>query len=232
MKISLAITTFNRYDLTIKSCAHVLDDPRIDDIVILDDKSTDGSFEKLVEYYKPYPHVRVIQQVVNRRMQQNKADAISFAGNEWVILLDSDNIIDKSYIDAAMECSFYPDTIYCPQFARPNFDFTSIAGHTISVNNVGNILGGRYGDTLNVSLNCCNYMVPRDNYLKVYEPNDKMKATETVWFAYLWLKAGNRFNIVPGMEYQHLIHSGSGFMEDASYNMKQSEKIKKMIMAL
>lgn len=230
MNVSLCITTYNRFDLTIKSCAQVLNDPRIDDIVILDDKSTDGSFEKLVEYYKPYPHVRVIQQVVNRRMQQNKADAIAYAKNEWVIIFDSDNVIDKTYIDALPHLpSLLPSFIYCPSFARPSFDYRKFASSNFNLKRHWEYINDK---TFVMLLNTCNYVVNRDRYLSVYEYNPAMKASDTIWFAYLWLKSGGTFFVVSGMQYDHLVHSGSGFMEDADYNMKQGENIRKMIMAL
>lgn len=230
MKISLAITTYNRYSLTIKSCAQVLEDPRIDDIVILDDKSTDGSFEKLVKYFEPYPHVRVIQQAENRGMQQNKADAIAFAKNEWVIILDSDNVITPDYIDAIPSLDVLIRTfIYCPEFARPDFDYRKFSHGTFSLQRNKHWLKDKQ---FIMCLNTCNYLVNRDRYLKVYEPNSEMKATDTIWFNYLWLKSGGSFYVVPGMQYDHLVHQGSGFLEDAAYNMDQGEKVRKMIMAL
>lgn len=246
MNISLAITTYNRFDLTVKSCAQVLNDPRINDIVILDDASPDNSYRRLMAYYEKYPHVRVMRQASNQGMSRNKADAIGYAYNETVIILDSDNEIGADYVEAFYNKvltvkSFEPigryetpdsRTIYCPDFAMPNFNFSKLASETIDRDNVAQLLRGPHGKELTMSLNCCNYIVNRDEYMRVYQHNHEMKATDTVWFSYLWLAAGNSFYIVPGMRYNHLVHEKSGFLEDAQYNMEQSEKIKKMIMAL
>ena len=46
--VTLAITTYNRIDMTVKSFAQVLDDPRITEIVIVDDHSTDQIFAVLL----------------------------------------------------------------------------------------------------------------------------------------------------------------------------------------
>lgn len=236
MNISLAITTYNRYDLTIKSCSQVLDDPRIDDIVILDDCSTDGSFEKLVEHFKPWPHVRVLRQAKNRGMSLNKADAIGYAKNEWVMILDSDNVVTPAYFDAFFrseeKLDLNPIRIYCPDFAAPNFNYRRIAGQFVGYESVSRQLRSRDGDIYNTCLNTCNYIVHAEEYLRVYRYNPEMKATDTAWFAYLWLQAGNDFYVVPGMEYEHLVHGKSGFLEDANYNMAQADKLKKMMMAL
>lgn len=233
MKLSLAITTYNRYNLTVESFAQVINHPRIDDIVVLDDCSTDGSYEKLRDYFKHDPKVRVIKQANNRGMSLNKRDAVALSNNEYVILFDSDNVIEPGYIDAffrQIESDKVVDAcvIYMPDFAKPHFDYRKFAGHTFSVahhppvkDNMGNCL-----------MNTCNYIVNRDEYVKHFEHNPDHVCTDTVWFNYLWLKTGNSFYVVPGMEYYHRVHEGSGFLENADYNMKKSEEVRKMIMLL
>lgn len=236
MTISLAITSYNRYEMTVESFALVIDDPRIDDIVVLDDCSTDGSYEKLRDHFKENDKVRVIRQAQNRGMSLNKRDAIALAKNDWVIIFDSDNILDDSYLDE-LENEWnlrWPrsNEIYCPSFARPDFDYRALQNYKIDKWNIGSILSGRIGNTANMLLNTCNYVVNKTEYLKIYQHNDAMKGTDTVWFNYLWLSAGNSFYVVPEMDYYHRIHDDSGFLQDADYNMKQSEKIKQMIMSL
>lgn len=80
--------------------------------------------------------------------------------------------------------------------------------------------------------NTCNYLVNRAEYLRVYQHNADMKATDTIHFNYLWLSAGNHFYVVPGMEYYHRVHDGSGFLQDCSYNMAKAKEIKELIKSL
>lgn len=236
MNISLCITTYNRFELTIESFAQVIDDPRIDDIVILDDCSTDGSYEKLVNHFAGINKVRVIRQAQNRGMSLNKRDAIALAKNEWVIILDSDNVLGDNYLNAIESFGIYPgyhnlkpDTIYCPDFAKPEFDYRKFKGETFDRHNIIDLVSDHMG---NCAINTCNYLVHRDTYLKVYQHNAGMKGTDTIWFNYLWLKTGYSFYVVSGMQYFHRVHSGSGFLADAGYNMMQAEKVRKMIMTL
>lgn len=236
MSISLAITTYNRFEMTVESFAQVIDDPRIDDIVILDDRSTDDSHEKLFFHFRDTYKVRVIRQAQNRGMGQNKADAIGYAKNEWVIILDSDNVIGKNYLDAIESWgvypgpfNYYPDTIYVPDFAKPDFDYRKFSGNIYNKFNVVDLLNDRMGDCL---LNTCNYFVHRDSYLKTYAYNPSMKGTDTIWFNYLWLKAGNSFQVVRDMQYYHRVHDGSGFLQDAGYNMKKADEVRKLILSL
>lgn len=229
MKLSLAITSFNRYEMTVESFAQVIDDPRIDDIVILDDCSTDGSFEKLVEHFKGNEKVRVIRQAQNRGMSINKLHAILYAHHSWVIILDSDNIIEPGYLDALEKMPFDEYTILCPVFAKPQFDFRKFSGKTFDLSSAPKAMAD---DSFNMAMNCCNYVVNKAHYKNAHDHQYGHVATDTVWFNYNWLKYGGKFHFVPGMEYFHRVHPGSGFLQDADYNMKKAGEVRKLIMAL
>lgn len=223
VKLSLALTTYNRYQSTVQAISQVLNDPRITDIVILDDCSTDGSYELLGEYYAGTLKVRVLQQPKNVGMSLNKRDAIYYANNDWVIIFDSDNIIGPEYIDAfykrAAALSHSSKTIYCPDFAKPNFNYHAFASYYVSVSldNHSSVIQTSMGNCL---FNTCNYVVNRHQYLACYSHNPAHYASDTIWFNYLWLKAGNSFFVVPGMEYEHKVHADSGFMKHVEYNMQ------------
>jgi glycosyltransferase involved in cell wall biosynthesis len=227
-KISLTITTYNRFELTIKSFEKVIDDDRIGDILILDDCSTDGSYEKLSEYFDSHWKVRVVQQIENRGMALNKKMAIGLSKYPFTIILDSDNIIDKSYLYAIPDL-LDVDTIYMPEFSEPQFDFTKFAGQTIDKSNVKEFISDPMG---NVCANACNYLVNADKYLEVFEEDSTVKESDTINFFYLWMKAGYKFHIVKGMRYFHLVHPESGWLQNANYNMKKGEEIRNKILEL
>lgn len=228
MKLTLAITNYNRYELLLKAYAEVIDDPRISEVLIMDDHSDPDIFKLVHELRTTHPKIRVIRQTVNRGMMQNKADAIAFSKNEWVIIFDSDNIIRKDYLDAIPE-TLDSGTIYLPDFAAPNFNYQMFGGWEVTSLNVKRFV---LDDNGNLCLNTCNYLVHRDTYGKVFKNNPEMKGTDTIYMAYLWLTAGKKFYVVPGMSYYHRVHPGSGFMADAAYNMKKSEEVRKLIAAL
>lgn len=228
MKLTLAITTFNRYDLLLESFANVIDDPRIDEVLIMDDASKDEYWNKIKELPKFNDKIKVVRQLSNQGMSRNKMAAVLNSKNEWVILFDSDNIINKNYLDSIPE-TLKDNTIYLPCFARPAFDFRKYSHLLIDKEDAAiSILD----DTFNMMLNCCNYVVPREEYLNVFAEDSTVKASDTILFAYNWLKKGNKFKVVEGMEYVHRIHAGSGFLEDCDYNMKKSAETRKMIQAL
>lgn len=226
--ISLCITTYNRFELLIQSFVNLLNDTRIDDIVIVDDYSDDDTYDRVSRSVKDMGKVRLFRNKENIGMSRNKARAIELATNPWCIIFDSDNVIDGRYLDALPEY-LAPSVIYCPDFAKPQFDYRKYAGQTINADNAGKIMSKPMGECI---FNTCNCLVNREEYLRVYEYNPDMKGTDTIWFNYLWLKAGNSLHVVKGMEYMHRVHAGSGFMADVDYNLMQSKEVKKLITSL
>ena len=227
---SLCITTYNRYDLTLESFRQVLGDPRISEIVIVDDHSNIDIYDELWEHIQSLgsDKIEIHRNSDNVGMSRNKARAVELASNPWCIILDSDNVIDPSYLDALPQY-LAPSVIYCPDFAKPQFDYRKYAGMTINVDNAAKVMSKPMGECI---FNTCNYLVNREEYLSVYEYNPDMRGTDTIWFNYLWLKAGNSFSVVPGMQYMHRVHAGSGFLEDVDYNMKKSKEVKELITTL
>lgn len=248
MKLSLCITTYNRYEMTIESFAQVLNDDRIDDIVIIDDCSQDGSAEKLVRYFNEHDKRGIInigRQEENVGMSQNKAAAIAAAKNDWCIIFDSDNIIGPDYLDAFFNYVTHrnklipglipPDYILCPDFAKPSFNyraFSKFEPPTYGIYDAKDAARCIIDSRFNCLMNTCNYIVNRDYYLKTYQHHPEHKASDTIWHNYNHLKSGGRFAVVPGMEYFHRVHNGSGFMENVQYNMAKAEEVRKLIQQL
>jgi glycosyltransferase involved in cell wall biosynthesis len=243
MKLSLCITTYNRPELTIKAFEKVYNDPRIDEIVIVDDCSTISNYDLLhkladsLEAHAGVLKIKIHRNQQNLGMSRNKAKAIELAKSEWCILFDSDNVLGSDYIDA-FEIEFnrvntflenIEHLIFCPYFARPNFDYIAYAG---ALYNKSNAPQWVKQDGFNCLMNTCNYIVNRDFYLKTYQYNPRHIASDTVWHNYNHLKARGSFIVVPGMQYEHLVHKDSGFMQDASGNIARAEEVRKLIMQL
>lgn len=228
--ISIAITTFQRFDFTLRSFEKVLDDERISEIVISDDASTDGSYEKLCEHFKDDPKVKLFQNEVNQNMSKNKALAVERSSNPWVIIFDSDNILDKKYLDAVEKMyPWYPNTFYQPSFALDRFDFRKWQNIPITKSNVAQFMEE---GMFRVSLNGHNAFVNRGEYLKNYEYNPDIKGADSIFFIFNWLSRGNVFYITPELEYIHTIHDSSGFMENIEINMKHAIELEQKIREL
>ena len=241
MKLSLAITTHNRPQMTIKSFGKVLNDSRISEIVIVDDASEIEQYEELRRLIKELnsDKILVVRNETNIGMSLNKFTAISRCSNDWVIILDSDNVLDTNYLDAFDSCIFdvainHPSLppksiIYCPSGAMPKFDYSVFEKHLINKSNVNGYLTGYYSTQMEWLLNTCNYIVNKKRYIEIYEHNREMKATDTIWHNYNHLKTGGSFYVMPNSQYQHLVHDGSGWRADRSHNKRKAIEVRKLI---
>lgn len=164
----------------------------------------------------------------NVGMAINKMRAVKMSTNEWVILFDSDNVLDKNYLDALEKHSqWITNVIYCPEFARPNFDYSdifSVEDYTIDFS-----LGRKNIDQF---LNTCNYVVHRDTYLKNWKENKDVGEADTIWHNYNHLKNHGCLWVVPGMEYEHRVWKESGWMRNRTGNLKRFKEIKDLIRQL
>ncbi len=235
-KITLAITNYQRTDLLLKSFAKVLNDERISEIVISDDCSLTGNREMAIKMIRDYcgdcPKINFYINPQNLGMSRNKAKAVELASNDYCIIFDSDNVMETPYLDALYAAKWEPDTILMPSYAKPRFNYRNFSNLTFKRGNVKRYLKPQYfhHEMFNCLLNTGNYFVHRKTYLEVYEYNPAIKGVDAIWFNYLWLKAGKSFHVVPGMEYDHLVWDGSGWLKDADENLKKGEEIKKLIM--
>src|SRR5690349_2792113 len=96
-KISVAITNYNRSTLTIESFIQVLDYHRISEILILDDCSEQSHFNTLKSLLPVSPKIKLLRNDQNLGMSLNKAKAIRLCEEEWVAILDSDNIFTHEF---------------------------------------------------------------------------------------------------------------------------------------
>lgn len=231
MTITLAITVWNRWEMLLESFAQVIDDDRIDEVLIMDDASELQYWDKIKELPKFNNKIKVVRQLTNQNMSRNKRDAIFNSKNEWVIIFDSDNVIGKDYLDALERIwnkpgQPYSGWIYSPSFAKPIFDYRKFEDYVFDMSDAPKL----NDPNCNCLFNTCNYVVNKEEYLATWKENKEMKGSDTIWMAYLWLKAGHSLYVVPNMHYEHRMHQGSGFAQDMSYNMAKAEEIKKLIL--
>jgi glycosyltransferase involved in cell wall biosynthesis len=209
--ITLCLTNYNRTDLLFESFAQVIDDDRISEIVIVDDHSDMEVFNRVFEYTRTIPKVKLYRNEKNLDCYRNKREAVSKSSNEWVIIFDSDNIMTKAYVDAIHKQEWWEDEILQPSAARPHFVFTSYSGLDVDKHNVSIHMDESPFSTM---LNAMNYFVNRDEFLRVWDGSIDPVTSDSLYQNYNWLKAGNSIYVVPGLEYEHRVHNGSHYQNN------------------
>ena len=211
-KISICIPTYQRFEMLFEAFAKVYDDPRVDEIVIVDDTSELDIFEKIRERSFAMEKIKLYRNANNRDCYLNKYTSLSFAQNDWCILLDSDNIIDVDYLDKIFGFDEWDEkTSYMPSFAKPLFNYSALSGYTLCKENMYEMIRLHMADTM---LNCCNYFVNRHEYMKVWQPDINPHTADSILQNYNWFMAGNKMLVVPGLEYFHRVHPGSHYQNN------------------
>lgn len=208
-QIGVAVTHYNRFALTLQCLPQVLEDPRVVEIVISDDASTDGSYEALRSHFQDKAKVRIFRNEKNLDCYGNKAAAVRRAFQDWVVLFDSDNVLYRAYVDILFALPEWdPNTVYCPVFAQPHFDYRAFAGVTVDRTNLQKYL---YQPSFQTALNTANYFFYRQTYLDVWDANAVPHTADSIYMAYLLLAAGKRLAFVPGLQYFHRVHDESHY---------------------
>lgn len=226
--VSLCITSWNRDSMTFDAFRNVLNDDRISEIVIVDDCSDERIYNNLAFMVNGISKVKLYRNDTNLGCYANKRKAVELAQNEWVILFDSDNVLSKDYLDSIPEVIF-PKNIYQPEWARPHFDFRKFSGSVISKDNIKGYMRQQHFTTM---LNAMNFFINRDEFLKIPHRDSETWTADSIYFNYLWLKAGNKIYVTPGMQYDHLVHNGSHYKANVHKTGNFYNEVEKLIMNL
>ena len=230
--VSFCVTTWMRFEMVIECFSQILDDDRISEVIISDDASTDGSYEKLCDYFRHEPKVKIYQNSINLDCFLNKRRAIELATNDFIIIADSDNIFSTDYLDRIFDYSWSEDVIFQPSFAMPNFDFQQYQGLIITKNNVAEYIDKPMFETM---LNAFNFFVNKNSFLETWDKMEILEpmTSDSLWFNYNWLKDGKSIFVVPDLFYYHRVHEGSHYQNNISktpigFHQSVLQKIKEL----
>jgi glycosyltransferase involved in cell wall biosynthesis len=218
--ISLAITTYNRSN--VDSFIRVLNNDLISEVVIVDDCS-DRLLDNLRSAIASVNNgkIKLFQNKENLGPMLNKREAINQCENDWVILLDSDNIIDNDYIKIVGKLTKEEDIFYSPEILYANadrlkirWDYKEYINLLIDKKNVKRYLDEKHFTTL---LNTGNCFINKTRYLDVmsqYAMNSVLSVNDALYFSYLWLLRGNRIKVLPDLSYVHNVNNDSWYINN------------------
>jgi glycosyltransferase involved in cell wall biosynthesis len=238
MSISFAVTAYNEmsegrlHGQRILDCIQAaLEHEAVDEVVVMDDGSDD--YNQLVELLTGQTHdlkLKLWHNVTNFGVFVNKIEAVILCSGDWVITSDSDNIMDKAFIDRVVALDKKSDTWYCSSFAKTHFEYRELVG-LYDLSSIHTMLGKPLGE-------CCgntgNQTVHRKSFIEVFGkfcgeradlllPNwlglsetqrkDKywrlvFDACDSLILNMQWLYAGNRIQVTEGLEYDHYYAAG------------------------
>ena len=216
---SLCIPTMRRWEFLKINLPRYLANKYVMEIVICDETGED--YDMIVKTFPDEPKIKVYKNEQRLGPFLNKLSCMQKATCDWICLMDSDNFADTDYFDALLSYSngnLSKDTVYCPSFAKPSFDYTSLQGITISASSLQMVLK-RNKAVLETSFNTGNYCINKHcvNIITSLVSTDKEVGEisrvcfpcDVIYMNYLLLTHCCSFLIVPNMYYQHVVHNGS-----------------------
>jgi glycosyltransferase involved in cell wall biosynthesis len=223
-KISLCIPTYNRFDKFLSiNIPKYLENPYIHEIIISDEDGND--IEKIKTHFPNENKLKLFKNDSRLGPFLNKDTAVSYASNEWVCLMDSDNFAPIPYFDAWANYikanGIDKKNVYLPiqTIPQPNhggFNYTDFKDIILEKSNV------RYNNIERMScmLNTGNYIFHRDNFLETKnimpELHSKLDVQDVFFKNALLLLNDSKLIVVPNMMYHHIVHDGSFFTNNVS----------------
>jgi hypothetical protein len=245
IKISLCITTMDRYDkflnTLLKKYFEYLQIGIINEIVICDENGND--YKKIYEEYGDYimnnTNFKVYKNDIVLGVFKNKLKVCSLARYKYVALIDSDNFADAAYFITAKryiknnETQFTNYVMLAPCFAKPRFNFNYYENWIITRKNIKEYCHKYYYDcihTFETMLNTGNYIMDKRILASIQydeEVLSKISACDVLFFNLLAFQQldGFQMHIVKGLEYEHVVHDGSTYFRDINHCAKYRNEV-------
>ena len=223
-KITVAIPHYNNSNFMKDTLEPIVNDDRVSEIIICDDKSSDlENLEKLLKEYNS-SKIKLYKNEVNLGSYHNKINTISKCSNECAILLDSDNVIDSTFLDTLYKLEKWDTTrIYAPVWAHtfphadngysPHLKFTEYKNMTIGPKE---FIQHWNKTTFKCLSNDCNYFAPVRQFVQCmkqykYERKYIDSLDSSILFSD-WLYNENRVFVVDDLIYKHRLHAKSNYV--------------------
>ena len=220
---SLCIATIDRFDNFLKDYLEkYITNDLIDEIIICDENGND--YNKIMNAYPNSPKIKVYKNESVLGAFLNKLKTCKLASNEWIVLMDSDNFADYSYFQTAKEYICKTDisknSILSPSFAKPNFDYKSLAGN---IYHKGKMFDNNcLANTGNFIIN--KYLIDNLDISKELENIKNSSACDVIFFnTLLFEQLDLQFHVIKDMEYSHIVHKGSFYLTSCNKFEKFNE---------
>lgn len=222
---TLAFTTYNSSKYIIEQLKNnyfVLSHDKINEIIIQDDCSDDYD---ILNKYITDDRVCIFQNSKNLSPLLNRIELLKNCSNDWVFLMDSDNFLEKNIFEKLDHLNLDSEIIYCPDFAKPNFNFKHFGNKMIDLGAAKEKLENL---DMQIFLNTGNYLVNKNNYLnvaKLVDPCFAYWAVDVIYFNFLWLTFGYKLFCVKDYEYIHTMRGDSYWMKMGHKSKPKLEEV-------
>jgi hypothetical protein len=235
----------NRFDnFLFKNLPRYLENKYINEIIITDENGSDA--KKIEENFPNNPKLTIIINETTLGPFKNKLKVCSFAKNDWIALIDSDNFADVDYFKIAqryIENNLIDgsNVILSPCEAS-EWNFKHLSGiifkkNTFNENKLYELNNRKSNNTagINILHNLGNFIINKQLInrfnLNMVKDVDYSDSCDVIYFNYLLYKHFDlNFHVVPDMKYEHICHDGSIYLN--TFKIKQYKNLENKIHSL
>ena len=228
---SLCIPTMDRFDKFLsRYLPKYLANEYISEIIITDENGND--VEKINRAFPDNSKLVLIKNERRLGPLLNKLKACSFAKNEWIVLMDSDNFAYIEYFNVAKNYIEHlggqKNIILAPSKAQPNFDYSHLSGvvykrGSFASNSALEAQTKKHHNSPSTTcMNTGNYVINKHliDKLNLAAEGDnihKSSACDVIYInTLLFEQADLHMHVVPNLVYDHVVHDGSIYMQTSN----------------
>ena len=225
--MTIAIPTMRRWSFLKDSLPLYLGRPEVAEVVVCDETGED--YEAIVNSpFGTHPKLRLFKNPTRLGIYENKLKVASLATQDWIAVLDSDNLFDEAWFDTLSTVVFDSNTIVASadfknlnvETGHTSYPCKKFSGYVINHMNWNYILRQ---PGWNFLLNDGNWIIPKAAVaaLPTDEKSSKWEAADAIYMLRRFVFAGFNVYYAPGLVYTHIVHPGSSWIQSAA----KSEKI-------
>jgi len=186
-----------------------------DELIIVNDLSTDGTPSVLESLKKKYPVITIVDHKRNKGGASARNTAVEHAGNPLLFCLDSDNVLEKNSItplkkflsEQDAEIAAFHEIRY---FSKSTAAVDEIWDHPTGIFTIEDLLCGK----LNPG-GSGNYLFTKNSWVKANGYTEDLGALDTWSFGFKQLMENCKMAVMPGSYYFHRRGHESYYMRDA-----------------
>lgn len=172
-KLSIIIPCYNTEQYIEKCMTSIFNQTYQDyEVILIDDASTDNTWNKVKEYAKKNPKVRAFQNKENRGAAYSRNKAIKLAKYDYISFIDSDDRIEENYFECMMSTleKEKSDIVACDIYVQYN----QTEGNNYRTNPIYHPEDKLEWLNNGLAASPCNKIIPKEELLKYPFPEGIM----------------------------------------------------------
>lgn len=220
--LSLCLTSHNQTKEVMQSFQAIVDDPRVSEIIIIDDGSKKQSYAALQKKCEGVSKIKLFRCDKQKGARDSMILSVEKATFSRCIVFDSRNQITKEYVSGYETAYNYDTVINMPTKGMPLFDCQRFSKWLITAGNVKTFMAAY--PQAGLVLTNGNYVLHKERFLALFKKfkgygDGSLGGLGIPLMNFFWMKEGGSFLLNAGMHYIHPL------AEETEQEVRQRERV-------